>query len=124
MRRSPLPARTGPPLTGASTVRMPFSVRRAAVARAASGPTVLVRMTVVREEGAFYLGLVSDCEEDDVGVLGGFCGGGDGSAARLGDQGSAVFGCVVGRDREVGGQAGGHGEAHGAQADHCRVGSG
>ena len=43
--RSPFPARAGPPLTGASTSSTPRSASAAAVARAATGPTVLVRMT-------------------------------------------------------------------------------
>src|SRR5665647_1771395 len=45
INRSPLPARTGPPLTGASMRSRGCSSSRSAASRAASRPTVEVRMT-------------------------------------------------------------------------------
>ena len=93
----------------------------------ASVPTVLPRMTtapgsrtrghaVLAEEDVVELLAVADGQEDRVGTLGGFAGRGEGGDAGFFGELQAGLGDVEAVDGQLGGQAGGHGQAHGAKA--------
>ncbi|MCY1226848.1 hypothetical protein D9M72_390980 [compost metagenome] len=70
---------------------------------------------VLAEEDVVELLAVAHCQEQGVGTFGGFAGGGEGADPGFFGELEARLGDVEAVDGELAGQAGGHGQAHGAE---------